>query len=296
MTKQELIRYNSFLLTQMELTQRRVIKPIYRGDSLSNLCHRLNIKFEENSTNITELLRRLFMVGEKAKRYLVFDENFSIDDIDNYVFKKIFKYFEDSLRSKNSNTVYFFKRNSFLKDFFSEKSNKKRFIEIVSNASENEKIQIRNFYLILLHQLAAINYKTKSHLVSTTKDYKIAELFANQNRDANRLILHCWQPIQKELQIIRKYNLPNYYVGPFYYQKELSILGGILPHFISGIELKLTNKFYPNPYIFKNEISEETFLNGLKIDQGNFDNILRLTNYKRSLITDGEKIWERTNR
>jgi len=292
MTNQELIRYNQFLLAEMDLTRRRVIKLIYRGDSLSNLCERLNVDYNGDLTNIELVLKRLFMVGEKSRRYYSLDGNFDIDDTDNYVFERISKYFKDSLENKNLNCTYFFIRNSTLANFFADKNNKYIFLRIIEKADYQERLHIRNYYLTLLHQLAAINYKNKSHFVSTSEDYKIAEKFARQNTDSNKVILHCWQPIVKEREIITKYNLPKYSLGPFDYQKEVSVLGGILPHFISGLELMSTNRFHPNPNILNNEVSDQIFITGLEIDQTNFRKVWALTNYRRSLVTDGESIWE----
>lgn len=292
MTNIELERHNDFLLKQIELTRKRIIQPIYRGDSLRNLCYRLNVEFNEMNTNIETLLDRLFMVGEKAQRYYTDNENFRIEEADDYVFNKIVKYYNDSLKSKNKNTIFFFERNKKFTEFFMNKANKKIFIQKIENADHQERINIRNYYLIMLHQLAAINYKKKSHFVSTTKDYKIAEMFANGKREKYRIILHCWFPIRANKNILLKYGLPTYSIHPYQYQREYSILGGILPHFISGLELIESKEFYPNPNIFRQEIDNSTFLNGLKINQENFHNIANLTNYKRTLTTDGNKTWE----
>lgn len=292
MTQEGLIRYNCFLLTQLDLMRLREIRTLYRGDSLKNLCEKLNVEYNNGNPNVKDIIDRLFMVGEKAVRYYTDNENFRIEDVDEYVFNKIMEYFKSSLKAKNTNTIYFFERNKTLNEFFSDKNNKEIFLEIIRNADRNERMFIRNYYLTLLHQLAAINYKRKSHFVSTSKDYKIAEKFANYNSDGHTIILHCWQPIKKERQTIKKYNLPSYSFGPYDYQKEFSVLGGILPHYISGLEIKASNDFYPNPNIFRQEITNETFLNGLEIDQRNFQNIIRMTNYKTALETDGADIWE----
>lgn len=296
MTGEKFAKHNSFLLTQIELTQKRIIKPIYRGDSLCNLCLKLNVKVEKETFDIFELLRRLFMVGEKSRRFLAPNRNFQIDQIDDYVFEEIFKYFGDSLKNKRSGSVNFFNKNLPLKEFFSKKQNKSLFIKIIKEANEIEKTQIRNYYLTLLHQLGAVNYKKKSHFVSTTKKYSIAKQFTDHDKSSSQIILHCWQPIKLERQTIKKYGLPKYYDAPYINQKEISFLGGIIPHFISGIEIESTNRFYPNPAIFENTITEETFLKGLLIDQTNFDDVLALTNYHGSMATDGEKIWERKKR
>lgn len=292
MTKLELERYNDFLFKQILLSEKKEIKLIYRGDSLKNLCEKLNVDYLEQNTNVNSVLNRLFMVGEKAKRYYIDDGSFEIDNYQDVVFEKIIKYLNDSIKNKNKNTITFFERNIYLKEFFSNKYNKSQFIDFISNASIQEKLLIRNYYLILLHQLAAINYKNKSHFVSTSEDYRIAEKFSKSSSNIERVILHCWHPFKKELNIVRKYKLPTYTLGPYHYQKEYSLIGGILPHYIAGIEFTHLDKFYPNPNIFKQEISNELFYSGLDIDQSNFDEILSLTSYKSSIATNGFEIWE----
>jgi len=292
MTNLELKRHNDFLLKQNELARKRIIQLIYRGDSLKNLCDKLNVDFNETNIDVRTLLSRLFMVGEKGQRFYTDNENFRIEDSEDYVFEKIFKYYKDSAKSKNQNTIFFFERNKNLREFFTNKENKNTFITKVNEATNSEKIIIRNYYLIMLHQLAAINYKKKSHFVSTSKEYKIAEKFANGKREKNRIILHCWVPIKINREIISKFNLPIYNYHPYQYQREFSILGGILPHFISGLELIKTGEFYPNPNIFGQDIDNSTFLNGISINQQNFQEIVSSTNYKRTLTTDGHNTWE----
>lgn len=292
MTNIELKRHNDFLLKQNELTRKKIIQPIYRGDSLKNLCNKLNVEFEGKSTNIETLLNRLFMVGEKAQRFYTDNENFRIEEADNYVFERILHYFNDSLKSKNKNTIFFFERNRNFAEFFSNKNNKQIFLSKINEATNSEKINIRNYYLILLHQLAAINYKKKSHFVSTSKDYKIAEIFSNSKLEKHKIILHCWYPTKINKLIILKYKLPIYNFHPYQYQREYSVQGGILPHFISGIEFTDSSDFYPNPNIFKQEISNTTFLKGININQEHFHEIANLTNYKITLATDGNNTWE----
>lgn len=274
------------------MMRRREIRTLYRGDSLKNLCEKLNTNYNNGDVNVRDIIDRLFMVGEKAVRYYTDNENFRIEDANEYVFDKIMEYFNSSLKSKNLNTIYFFDRNTRLKEFFSERDNRRIFLETIERADIDERLSIRNYYLTLLHQLAAINYKKKSHFVSTSGDYKIAEQFACHDIDGHTIILHCWQPIKKERQVIKKYNLPIYSVGPYDYQKEFSVLGGILPHYISGLEIKSSNDFYPNPNIFRQEITNETFLNGLEIDQRNFHDIIKLTNYKTVIESNGLDMWE----
>lgn len=118
MTKNELIKYNDFLLTQMDLTRKKIIKILYRGDSLRNLCDKLNVCYDNQNTDIRTLLARLFMLGEKSNRCYTDDENFRIDETEDYVFNKIVYYIKSSIKNKNKSTISFFDRNKKLKDFF----------------------------------------------------------------------------------------------------------------------------------------------------------------------------------
>lgn len=290
MTNLKLQRYNDFLFLINTLSYKREISQIYRGDSLKNLCNKLNVSYLEENTDVNLISEKLFMVGEKAKRYYIDNGSFEIDNYEDIVFEKIIEYLNDS--NKNIKNKYFFERNPILSNFFGNKNNKPIFLERIRNASEYEKLSIRDYYLILLHQLAAINYKNKSHFVSTSKDYRIAEQFSNSKKDKNRVILHCWQPIKNEKNIVKKFKLPTYNFHPFQYQKEHSLLGGILPHFIHMIEFCSQNKFILNPNIFKQEINVYTFYYGLEIDQSKFVEMVELTNYKKSITTNGLDYWE----
>ncbi|MDH6254205.1 hypothetical protein M2347_003932 [Chryseobacterium sp. H1D6B] len=295
MTNLELQRYNDFLFLVNTLSYKREISQIYRGDSLENLCKKLNIDYLEENTDTDLVSERLFMVGEKAKRYYIDDNSFRIEEYENKVFGKIIKYFNDSLKNKNENIKYFFERNSVLRDFFTDKKNKQIFQEKIREASKLEKLAIRDYYLTLLHQLAAINYKNKSHFVSASKDYKIAREFSSSRKEKYRVILHCWQPIKNEKSIVKKFSLPTYSFHPFQYQKEYSLLGGILPHFIHVIEFCDQNKFVPNPNIFNQDITKYSLYYGLEIDQSEFFEVLEHTNYKRSMTTNGTVYWENSN-
>jgi len=184
----ELKRCNEFLLNLIFLEQKGKIKRNYRGDSLMNLCEKLNVNYLQENTDIDILKDRLFMVGDKSKRYYIDDNNFEIDDYQDIVFEKIIKYFRDSITNKNKNVITFFEQNRMLKDFFWNKNNKLKFIQIINEIPTYERLIIRDYYLTLLHQLAAINYKNKSHFNSTSKDYRIAEKFSKSNRNKENII------------------------------------------------------------------------------------------------------------
>jgi hypothetical protein len=299
---QDLTQFNAFLLKQIRLTQRKIICPLYRGDKLENLFTRLGSSYNEaKEPNYEQLLSRLFMVGEKSRNFYS-DEFFQkdnrtirIDDCDENVFNYIFDNINSSLKSKNTHTISFFDKNEKFKQFFSNKAaNKQIFSSAILAAKESEQIYFKNYYLILLHQLGSINYRDSSHLVSTSMDYKVAQNFASGNYPSKSIVIHAWTTVNAYRDKFKKYRLPKYSGMPYKNQKEISVLAGILPHYIIGLEIIEDEIFFINPNIFINAITDNLFIDGLDIDQTDFDEVLKQTKYRKSFWVQGDKIREIT--
>lgn len=301
LSRQELMKFNEFLLKQIHLTHRRIIVPLYRGDKLKNVHDRLGIFYNEDNPDYEQLLSRLFMVGEKSR--IFYSDKFfksqrgrfiKIDDCNENVFNYIFDNINSSIKSKNSYTIAFFEKNEEFKQFFLNKAiNKKIFSSAVLSANENEQIFFKNYYLILLHQLGSINYRDSSHLVSTSINSLVAQNFAGDKFSSKRIILHSWTPVNNRVANFRKYGLPKYKSVPYKAQKEISILAGILPHYIIGLQVIEDELFFINPNIFLNSINDNLFVDGLNINQDDFDKVLKQTKYKNSFEVLGDKIRER---
>lgn len=274
---------------------------MYRGDKLKNLFDRLGIFYDEAEPDYNQLVSRLFMIGEKSRNFYS-DKFFQthnnrtirIDDCDENVFNYIFDNINSSLKSKNTYTKSFFDKNEQFKQFFLNKAaNKKIFSSAILAAEKNEQVFFKNYYLTLLHQLGSINYRDSSHLVSTSKDYKIAKNFAGDNFSSKRIVIHAWTTVTARLSKFKKYGLPKYSGMPYKSQNEISILAGILPHYIIGLQIIDDERFFINPNIFINPITDNLFIDGLNINQDDFDNVLRQTNYRKSFEVQGSKIRER---
>ncbi len=67
MTKDDLEKYIEFLLTQNELSRKKNIRIVYRGDTLENLCKKLNVEYRGASTLINTILERLLWSVKKEK-------------------------------------------------------------------------------------------------------------------------------------------------------------------------------------------------------------------------------------
>lgn len=275
--------------------------PLYRGDKLSNLYDRLGLFYNHRNLDYKQLLSRLFMVGDKSRSFYA-DEFFEpaqgrqikIDDCTANVYNYIFDNINSSIKSKNIHTKSFFNKNEKFKDYFLNKAaNKMAFTSGISSLDKNDQVYFKNYYLVLLHQLGSINYKASSHFVSTSTDSTVAGRFAGDNYYSKKVMLHSWMPINSQGKIFNKLKLPKYIGKPYSNQKEVSVLAGILPHYIIGLEIIDDEKFFINPNIFINLIDNNLFINGLDIDQGDFDDVIKLTKYKDSFEVRGNKVIQR---
>lgn len=103
-----------------------------------------------------------------------------------------------------------------------------------------------------------------------------------------------------DVQDIKHTGLPYCNFAVFPRQDEIAIRCGLLPHFIIGFEIE--KNFYVNPAVFTaiddmhqlNSFRElmayrrKLQLHGLDINQENFEDFCRRTNFKRYYTFDGE--------
>ena len=294
MKEREYIKYNDFLLKQIELNQQKKIEIAYRGDSLKNLYKRFGIIDDETEYHKQELLKRIFLIGDKSKYFykrnlLNFSETpdyIGFNDNNKNEIEKIFNYFNNSTKSKKTYIIDFFIKNIELRNYFENEENCNHFVNEITISKQQK--AYRNYYLKVLHQLYILEYKKKSHFISTTTDKNVAYDFAGKNG----VIIHCWTPKLKLRLLFKKYNLPKISYLPFKKQYEETILAGVLPHFISAIEILSEFKTYINPNIFVNNVSQKVFTEGLNIDQTEFEEYILKTQFRKSFTIAGRKITE----
>ena len=88
--------------------------------------------------------------------------------------------------------------------------------------------------------------------------------------------------------------MPRQTKSAFDIQHEISLLAGILPHYIIGIEFLKDNEFYFNSNILENGVNDAVFMFGLNINQDNFFNVLKETSFRKSFNTTRREIYENT--
>ena len=296
----EFSNLTDFLLLFVSESRRGKIIPLYRGSNLNDLFARLGIEYEPIKPNYELLLQRFFMIGEKGRHfysteYFNLGNNFmfGIEDHDEIILKKIFDVLNSFCKNKKKKDDRFFNGNEiFCEYFINKKGNKRKFVEFIANLDSRNQLVIRNYYLSRLHQFGSKVYKDKSILVSTSKLYSVAKGFTSQSQEEKKVIIHSWTP---RISAFRNefYNvLPVFTGGPYRHQREISIFAGILPHYIIGLEIIDDNKFFINPSILENTITKDVFSNGLPINQENFHQILKLTNYEGYFLTNENKTFE----
>ena len=284
------------------------VKLIYRGENYDNLKEKLNLI---GCNDYNKLNQCVFLLGEKGRVYRNEYKNkikhkskiYSIDNINESLFNKIFDKFNIIFSKKFIKPeIIIFKSNNFeFSEYFKDKSkNKLDFISKINSVNIiSEKLKIRDYYLSLLHKIGVIGFHHNSFFTSTSTDYNTAINFSKNPNNSEKIIFVSWvkYPINriginfnylnlfknKILQI----GLPTYNKSFFPTQNEISIKGGLLPHFILGYIRLEDNIFEINPNLFPStKVFEKTVKNGFKIDQSNFTEVLNETDYSGFFMLD----------
>ncbi len=284
----EFQKFTSFIYQLIKKQSLKKLRIVFRGENLTSLYKKLNV--EEN--NIQKFNDLLFLIGDKGRIYQsdyfneIKNKNkiFKISDVSteifDYIFYKLNKLFKS--KAKNSELKSFQEENKKFSIYFLDKNNKNNFVQLISQLGEFEKLQIRDYYLTLLHKCGNAGLFNNTFFISTTTNYKVSRSFTGSQKG---VILISWislkiRKYENPKKIIRKYKLPLYKKILYANQHEVSLKGGIFPHFLIGYLDLLNNKFHINSNFFNEQRSIIEIINkGFYIDQSEFEENLELTNY-----------------
>lgn len=283
---------------------------VMRGESNGNLMD----QFGTDANNPALLAKYLFMTGEKGricwenKRYL--DPDDTRKDNFEAICKALARYIKDGCRGESG-------RAKMMRNFYNRNEAFCRAFESIDDIiSRYEKLKAKDkrranlYYLAIAHTINSYEYRKASGMVSTTTDGNVAEKFTAD------VCIYGWVPRvaisharrktidvvdTEETEFIKRKGLPCYDSPVYPDQKEVALRCGFLPHFIIGF--MVGSKFYVNPAIsrsmermgalrsFKelNEYKRRLIMYGLDVDQSNFEDFCRMTNFKRYYTFDGEK-------
>lgn len=278
-------------------------KFIYRGDKKEKLYSIYGI--EKNSSD-EKFRDTLFILGAKANMFLTKlpgVNDIDIDEVDNNVFSLIFKMLSNLFNKEFPFGLIqkfvgdFRKRESRVIDFFCNQYNEYVFINIIDKLTLKQQVIVRDYYLGLLHHVSESDYYASSFLLSTSVNFAQASKFASSKEEKdseNPLIIFGWVPYKYEgilsvpdSKILRKeidmgaIGLPIYEKSFFPYQKEITLKGGLLPHYLLGyLHIQRNEEIFEiNPALFE---TNDTW-NGIElpVDQSTFHQRIQNTLFGR---------------
>lgn len=290
---------------------RRNGKFIYRGDKKDQLQLIYGIRdghFEADFPNL------IFTLGAKARMFigsgLPGANEIDIEEAGNNVFRLIFRMLSNLLRREfpfgtvRIATKWFRKREEAVTNFFCNRHNEHVFADIISRIAPGGQIVVRDYYLALLHHISKSEYYPSSFLLSTTSNFSQAYRFAwkGENEYSTKpLILFGWVPNQYEgilnapdSRILKRkidmdtLGLPVYEKSFFSNQVEVTLKGGLLPHYLLGYlhNHRKSNVFEINPALFKTDNSWDG--RELPVDQHTFYQRIQNTLFGRYFTVDLE--------
>jgi hypothetical protein len=283
---------------------------IYRGDKKEKLYYIYGLEKDATDKQFRE---KLSILGAKANVFFLglLDENIiNINEADNNIFRRIFKMLSNLLSRENPyGHVYkvvrgFKNRETELTNFFCNRDNEQQFIEITNGCTPEEQIIIRDYYLGLLHHISKSEYYPFSFLLSTSTDFSQAYRFAWRKKKGDKetpIIIFGWIPYEYEgvlnvpdtKKLAKKINmeaigLPVYEKSFYHYQKEVTLKGGLLPHYQLG-HLHNDNGdlvFEINPALFETNDSWDGI--ELPVNQSTFHEYIQNTMFGRYFSLDEE--------
>lgn len=280
LSDQDIRTFNRFIF----LLQHSSCNIVYRGEQ--------RIKELYCCDNKTELLHKIFLIGAKGEHFWKQRSKYITKTICKKTFMQLFKECnkilskEDIYSDRTKNHLESFKRkNEDFCRFFLNPNNADIFWNIVNEQSSKERNVILDYYIALLHGIGHIAING-SHMISTSTEYEVAQkyqkdgvIFVSWINQQTELTPH--YDINKNNTYIKSLNLPTCSNSVFPEDHEMCISYGLLPHKIIGV---INNEyFYVNKNMFNKERSlEESLAMGFYIDQKRFDEVIKLTKYKRA--------------
>lgn len=278
-------------------------KFIYRGDKKEKLYPIYGLSKKSSDERFRDTL---FILGAKANMFLTRLPNIhdvNIDVSDNSTFILIFRMLSNLLNREfpfgqiRWAVKSFKEREIPIVSFFRNQNYEQLFVEIVSKLSVQQQIIVRDYYLGLLHHINKSEYYPSSFLLSASTEFSQAYKFAwgkNEPDSEDPLVIFGWIPykyegvlsvpdsrtLSKKIEM-DDLGLPIYEKSFFPFQKEITLKGGLLPHYMLGYLHKKNGEeiFEINPALF--DVNDTWNGIELPVDQGTFHQRIQNTLFGR---------------
>jgi hypothetical protein len=269
----------------------------FRGTRKADLTEQM-IK-ESDEVSEEKLLYLLFYFGNKAKNY--YKEGgletaklrwpTKIEDVSPSFNQQIFEKIRSLLKGQRGKITQFVEEHKRFADFFQGNGNKDKFSEALMEIG----VSARDYYLYFLHTADAVGENNKSSfLVSSSRSYKTAQKFAGDTGDRFVIFYVVPSPLNNFAvthsrvmnceAALKEHQLPSYEGDALYPEEdEVAIKGALFAQHTLGVKVEGTRRFIVNPHIFDSHNEPSSIIDGLKIDQKDFETRLNSTNYYRAV-------------
>lgn len=269
---------------------------VYRGMSRQHIKRILSR--EDQPIEEERLLSRLFFYGEKAKAFYHYTEEKAqllpwlknIEDSSEETCQEIFKRI-NALLGQSDECFDFYLQSPQFCEFFQKKENSCKFTSEVCRLGP----RARDYYLYFLHSYNS-KYLTETFLVSTSSSFEKAIEFASGGD--HKLVIAYLIPAPIEMhainaeahssseEMLEARGLP-IYNGAAHHpdEKEHAIRGALFANHIVGVFAIEAGCFYVNPHIFNEANCSSSILNGLIVEQNDFEAKIGETQYQRGVAT-----------
>ena len=253
--------------------------------------------FNSDTSNIDTLSKHIFLFGDKGNLFYenkirkISKRDFSATDQNTfkYIYDKLYKVYVNTGVLKSTGTKAALLRLSCYDEFnkFFTSVTLSDWLEKVSSLNNDDKTRIEHYYMSFLHTVGAAGIDNCSYFLSTSTDYNFCNKWCLEHKEKQNeegAILVGWTGKQKYIKTfgkrnsnhIKKLGFPIINNALFPNQHEITLMCGLLPHFIIGYFYK--DKFEINPYVFEIINLEDVITEGLPVKQNDFMMIMNETN------------------
>lgn len=285
---------SAFLKAATEKASKNGIELLFRGETRARLGERLCLN---SSAALSKVASGLFYFGDKGKHFWKEDlcrrqEEIrtkwdtvvgSINDLSLKSFDGLLHHIDSILKLDKSQS--FRAENVELCRIIENKSERTDLAKRFDGLSRTDKRWVRDLFIYIVHNFSRPDHKAYTPFVSTTPDFKHAELFTRKESACSDPCVICLFLCAKHTnRVFRSNGLPSYSIRLkgvgfpsitrlFFEENEVAFFGAVCPHFVFAIiDLNSKTAFW-NPAVFDVtcDAGADVWSNGLPIDQKDFE-------------------------
>ena len=166
---------------------------------------------------------------------------------------------------------------------------KEKWLNEIANLSKLKKVQLKDYYVALLHTVGLAGYGRNSYFLSTSESYNIEKVMGLKQKyielvgwASPKLGVFSKSRFNKTADVIKQCGFPVVDGAVFPEQKEITLKCGLLPHFIIGYFYE--GGFEVNPAIFDTQDYSHAVKEGVVVNQSSFSEKIKNMNYRSTFL------------